>query len=305
MFTSIAANSFIATVVTNDHFEPEPHSNLTEIPDWMIRGTRSFALFSSALEDYNANIDNYEDLTPSECIKLYNAVFMSSHRHLFLITKLSSNTTHNKTRLGMILVPGDGASQSNLLCSYYRASQEHRYSGGRFSCNPSELTSNVASGLPWWVKLTTGEEVEIGGCKSERTPEKCKVQFSLEIMIVVICCNFVKACCMVTAVIRSREPTLVTLGDAIDSFLRVPDQTTIGMCFADRTFIEREWRRGCRTEPRQWKQKEVKRWWTSVSSTRWIICNFFCLIIVIAAGVSLRLGMVLEGQYWNTDIKSM
>jgi len=134
----------------------------------------------------------------------------------------------------------------------------------------------------------------------------CGVHFILDIMIVVICCNFVKVFCMVIVLVRSREPTLVTLGDAIDSFLRNSDQTTIGMCFADRQFIEREWRRdGRRTGPRQWKKRGVQRWWTIASKTRWITCYFFCSIIIIAAGVSLRLGMDYEEQFWSTDIKSM
>ncbi|PUU77983.1 hypothetical protein B9Z19DRAFT_1127463 [Tuber borchii] len=110
------------------------------------------------------------------------------------------------------------------------------------------------------------QEVEISGCKSERAAEKCKVQFSLGIMIAIICCNLVKACSMIMAVVRSREPTLVTLGDAVDSFLRAPDPTTMGICYADRRFIEEEWRRGWKTGPRYWKQKGVQRWWTSVSN---------------------------------------
>ena len=173
-----------------------------------------------------------------------------------------------------------------------------------FTCSPSELTSNVTNGLPWGIRLTTGEEVVISGCKSEKIAENCRVIFLVYVMVIVICCNCVKACCMVMTVVNFREPTLVTLGDAVDSFLRTPDQTTIGMCFADRQFIKREWERGWTTGPREWK-KGVQRWWTSASKTRWIACNFFCLIIIIAAGVSLRLGMVREGKYWSTDIKSM
>ena len=175
----------------------------------------------------------------------------------------------------------------------------------------------VASGIPWLVE-TPGlvripwldqqeqtEVLEISGCKSERVAEKCKVQFSLGIMIAVICCNLVKACCMVMAVVRSREPTLVTLGDAIDSFLRIPDPTTMGICFADRRFIKREWKNGSRAGPRQWKRKGIQRWWTSVSKTRWITCNFFCLIAIIITGVLLGLGIGQDRKLLSTDIKSL
>ena len=172
-------------------------------------------------------------------------------------------------------------------------------------CDASELTSNVTNGLPWRVTLTTGQEVEIGGCKSEKIREQCKVQLSLKIMIVVICCNLVKACCMVMAVLRSQEPTLVTLGDAIDSFLRIPDSATMGICFASRGFIERKWRRGSRAGQRKWKQKGVQRWLSSVSKTRWRTCNFLFLTTIIGAGQLLRLGIQNDGYSRSTDIKSM
>ncbi|PUU77989.1 hypothetical protein B9Z19DRAFT_1108550 [Tuber borchii] len=261
VFTSLGANSFVVTVVTSDHFEPGAYSNLTAA----IPYREEDRTFRSALEDYNASTSTYKDLNPSECIKLYNTDYVTSYGNSFLITQHSSNTTHNNTLLDMIYVAGYETLSNIWPCSYHLMHGFHVHRVSEVACNPSKLMSNVTSGLPWLMKLTTGEEVEIGGCKSERTAEQCKVQFSLEIMIVVICCNFVKACCMVIAVIRSREPTLVTLGDAVDSFLRTPDPTTMGICFADRQFIEREWRRGRRTEPRQWKQQEVKRWWTSVT----------------------------------------
>ena len=328
MYTSLAANDFLVTAVTKDYFEPGAYSNITEaFPRYFYqeiyhnsstgvtiygdngdsRGSYDKQLFSSVLEGYDTSTRSYEDLTPSECTKLYNTDFVSNHRNLFLITNHASNTTHNNTLLDMIHVQvrNDVASPSSWMCNCNEVGLHQIYKPAGSSCNPSELTSNVARGLPWRVELTTWEEVEIGGCKSERTVEKCKVQFSLGIMIVVICCNLVKACCMVMAVVRSREPTLVTLGDAVDSFLEIPDPTTMGICFADRQFIKREWRRGWRTGPRQWKQKGAQRWWTSVSKTRWITCNFFCLITIIVAGALLRLGMDRDNIYWGIDLKSM
>ena len=305
--------------MTKDHFKPGAYSNITDalINDlyntaWRgdsyskyRRGPYDTRLFSSVLERYDTSAQSYEDHTPSECTKLYNTDFLPSHRNLFLITKNTSNTTHNNTLLDMIYVSGEGASPSSWMCDYDQARLDQVYLSSPPTCNPGTLTSNVTGGLPWRVRLTTGEEVEISGCKSERTAEKCKVQFSLGIMTIVICCNLVKACSMIMAVVRSREPTLVTLGDAVDSFLRTPDPTTMEICFADRWFVKREWKRGWRSGPRQWKQKEVQRWWTSVSKTRWITCNFFCLITIIVAGALLRLGMNNDGRYWSTDLKSM
>ena len=110
---------------------------------------------------------------------------------------------------------------------------------------------------------------------------------------------------MIMTVVRSREPTLVTLGDAIDSFLRIPDSTTMGICFADRRFIERVWKRGSGAGPRQWTQNGVQRWWTGASKTRWTACNFLCSVAIIATSVLLALGIKQDRRYSSTDIKSL
>ncbi|PUU75534.1 hypothetical protein B9Z19DRAFT_1067337 [Tuber borchii] len=317
VYTSLAANDFLVTVVTNNHFERGAYTNTTIVPIYNFKSlshsttdpkeygeigyqTDSPAIqqFGRMIEGNNTNTESYKDLTLPECTKAYNADFLSNHRNLFLITNHSSNTTHNNTLLDMIRVRSIIPSPSNWMCSYESSSYTSR-------CNPTQPSSNLKRGLPWKVKLQTAEEVEIAECKSESTPEKCKVQFSLDLMIVVICCNLVKACCMIMVVMRSPEPTLVTLGDAIDSFLRIPDPATMGMCYADRWFIMREWGRGRRTGPKQWKQKGVHRWWTSVSKTRWITCNFFYLINIILVALLLAYLIKIDGEFWSINLKSM
>jgi len=80
----------------------------------------------------------------------------------------------------------------------------------------------------------------------------------------------------------------------------------MGICFADRGYIKREWRRdGWRAESRQWKQKGAQRWCASISKARWIIFNVFCSIIIILVGVSLGFALKAEGKYQSTDIKSL
>ena len=252
-------------------------------------------LFISMLEGNNASTPGYETLSPSQCTKLYNTDFVSNHRNILLITNHPSNDIFDKTVLHISLVRGDDTSPTRWMCPNSMLALN--------GC-AGEITSMVAKGLPWRVTLNE-EEVEVWGCKSEIVEERCKVQFSLGIMIVVICCNLVKACAMILTIIRSREPTLVTLGDAIDSFLRTSDPTTKGICFADRWFIEEEWTHGRRTGPSQWKQKGAQRWWTSVSKARWITCNVLFAITIIVSVVLLRLGIQHDGSVLKTDIRSM
>ncbi|PUU79607.1 hypothetical protein B9Z19DRAFT_1100738 [Tuber borchii] len=223
--------------------------------------------FINMIEGHNTSTQSYEDLTSSQCTSLYNTDFMSSHRNLFVIANYTPNAMLNNTILSAFYVGSTMSSPGSWMCP---AGLQHSV-----RCKPNEITSRVASGLPWLVGLSAREEVEVSGCKSEKVADKCEVKFSLGIMIAVICCNL---------------PTLVTLGDAIDSFLRIPDPTTMGICFADRRFIKREWGRG---------------WWNSVSKTRWITCNFFCSIAIIITGVLLGMGIGQERRLVSTDFNSL
>ncbi|PUU76460.1 hypothetical protein B9Z19DRAFT_990518 [Tuber borchii] len=311
VYISLAANDFYIFTVTNNHFEPGAYTNTSSHAfsefNWATPNATTgeeyaeVQLFKSMLEGRNTGTGRYEDLTPSQCAKRYNTDFLLTNRNLFLVTSHASNAAHNDTLLARIYFEQDDPLPSDWLCRY----DPVVVSRDDYQCNPNELASNVTRGLPWQMDLSYVGVIEISGCKSERAAEKCKVQFSLRIMIAVICCNLVKVCAMIMTVVRSREPTLVTLGDAVDSFLRISDPTTRGICFADRRFINREWRRGLGTGPRQWKQNGVQRWWTSVSKTRWITCNFCFAIIMIVAAVLLRLGIRHDGTVLNTDLKSM
>ena len=320
MSTSLAANDFEVVIVTKYYFQRGDFSNMTEAQvrnnitgekpgeNGYQLGLNDSLLFESMLRGYNPSGEIYEDLTPANCTKLYNTDFVSDWGNLFLISKNSSSTRGSEGILSRHTVYSISPSSSHWMCAFNESDGVQFREDRVPLCNPNKLVAGVASGLPWVVTTGNGEAVEISGCKSEKRQENCKVQFLLEIMIVVICCNLVKAFCMIMAVVRSREPTLVTLGDAVDSFLRIPDSTTVDMCYADRQFIVWEWKYGRRIRPgdsEQWKQKGVKRWWTCVSKTRWITCNFFCLVTIAVAARLLRLGMKNDGIVLSTDLKSM
>ena len=78
---------------------------------------------------------------------------------------------------------------------------------------------------------------DIDYCVSDQVEERCELQFNLYIMVTVILCNPVKLVTMGLTVWKQRAPTLVTLGDAVSSFLEVPDTPTEGMCLVTKTDI--------------------------------------------------------------------
>ena len=184
-YTSLAANDPLATVLTNNHFEPEAYGNTTiqqiskffrpvscnattkkEYGDIGYQTNSSrIQQFINILEGLHPDTREYKDLTPLECAKLYNTDFASNHSNLFLVTTHRSNTTHNKTILDMIRIRSNKTSLSSWMCDY------DNYASLSPRCNTSEPTANLTNGLPWRLKLTTGEEVEVSKCMSEMTRE--------------------------------------------------------------------------------------------------------------------------------------
>jgi len=125
------------------------------------------------------------------------------------------------------------------------------------------LQNNVTN--PW---RSNGYAIDY--CLSQQVDEHCKVQFSVTVMVIVICCNFVKM--IVMAFIAWKRPTepLMTLGDAIASFLDEPDPTTRGNCLAAKDRFQ---------ESKDWSEVIIewdprpRHWLRATSSRRFVHCN--------------------------------
>lgn len=85
---------------------------------------------------------------------------------------------------------------------------------------------------PYQFKPFTVQGHPVDPCLSKLVNESCKLQLSRTIMIIVISCNLVKALYMSLSIWKLSETQLVTLGDAIASFLETPDKYTINNCLA-------------------------------------------------------------------------
>ena len=137
-------------------------------------------------------------------------------------------------------------------------------------------------------------------CLSQPVQERCTVQLSLMIMAVVILCNAVKLSCMILLLWQQKSAPLVTIGDAIESFMLDRDTITQGMCWANKkTFISQKW------EPsaKPWLRQRY-RWFASASIRRWLICNICSIATIITASVLFRLGVeelrFTENTLWTS-----
>ena len=118
----------------------------------------------------------------------------------------------------------------------------------------------------------------INHCLATEGPKTCKLGFSLPILLVVIFSNATKLVAMICTLRIVQVEHLMTLGDAIASFLQVPDKSTSGCCLKTRTFFERN-RSRLATHSSSSRlhviqgvttRKPVKlKWYQAPSKTRW------------------------------------
>lgn len=67
-------------------------------------------------------------------------------------------------------------------------------------------------------------------CLTEKAEQRCLLSFSPPIAIAVIICNATKFVCMLLTARAKRQDLMLTVGDALASFLTRPDLTTRGRC---------------------------------------------------------------------------
>lgn len=121
-------------------------------------------------------------------------------------------------------------------------------------------TGKQASGfMPRNANLT------VDHCLVEPINAVCRVGLSNTFLLVVTICILIKT---VTAVVititlgRWNQEPLVTLGDAIASFIQRPDRNTIGMCAFDRTELRQFMRNpshSVHAGPHRWKGQDYRR----------------------------------------------
>ncbi|KAI9801518.1 MAG: hypothetical protein M1833_002750 [Piccolia ochrophora] len=137
-----------------------------------------------------------------------------------------------------------------------------------------------------WV--VDGERVHY--CLSLPREERCRLRYSLSIMVVVLLCNMVKVAAMILTVSSLNAPSLVTLGDAIASFLTHPDLSTSGLCTSQRSsFKNSEWSRI--PKAKAWDSRS-HRWGKSASRRRWSMC-----IILSTCGLMVAIAFLIEGLH--------
>lgn len=200
---------------------------------------------------------NYTKLSASQCLETYNHGTLSDHRNLIIIVKKTVDTQFECN--DFIIDAGTNAATSD------NKERPPTYMWG-FSYYFRD---------PAWLNSTEY-------CYSEIQPTKsCSLQFSLPLIYVVIGSNIIKVLCMLATVYKLwnlEDSILATVGDAVDSFLRNPDTTTMGYCLLDGSDkAQEDWLlRNGEVTGKLYDRSETVRLYKATSAWRWWYSMLFC-----------------------------
>lgn len=149
-----------------------------------------------------------------------------------------------------------------------------------FECRTSVLRNNDQ-----WTLDLLGLSLEPEYCLSKKTKDVCTLEYAWIITILVICANLFKLVCFLhsyyllhkaeTQLDPESSRLLLTIEDAIASFLEHEDRETSGMCLASKKDFESGllsflgvW---FEIQPRKWHQRHSKSWFRAVG--KWRVCH--------------------------------
>lgn len=107
---------------------------------------------------------------------------------------------------------------------------------------------------------------DIDHCLAEMAPQECKLEYSLPLAVGVIIANCVKVLLLTGIPVFISDTPLLTMGDAVSSFLTKPDKSTKGQCLLSLEEVEQP-----DGVPLRYR-KECRFWASGVSKLRWATC---------------------------------
>ncbi|KAG8534322.1 uncharacterized protein KY384_001166 [Bacidia gigantensis] len=221
------------------------------------------------------------------CTSTYAKQFVTSHGDLVLITPDVNITEAAAPIVGEGTETfSTGGTGYDWMCRGWCSS----------SNEPIQAAKRGSLEIPYLYD--GGSSLSIKSCLSKPAEEHCSVQFSVVIMSIVIVANAVKAFCMFLILQQQRKAPLVTIGDAVQSFLRTNDPETINKCLAERKdFRSSNWH--AMIEPRSFQNLKYNYFDPFHPITLTIVAGFAhtsltflsCIITLVVTGFLLSMGM--------------
>ena len=234
-------------------------------------------------------------LDSKACLKAYATTYQQTYSNLLLV----SNATGNASEY-LALDHQEVFSPTTYKGTVAPEADPYRWLCPRQSSKPG-LARDCRMFLPDiraqmdnnnWTVYTH----HVDSCLAEVAPQNCKLQYSLPLMVVVTIFIAIKAIAICYVSFRQEVPIL-TMGDAVASFLKNHDQLARGRCLLSMNDV-RKWVEGAYPEwlhDRKWKfDDNPKQWRSAVPSGRWS----FGVVSYVLLGSSSPT-WILTSLWWN------
>ena len=246
VFSTLSARQYSVFIVTEDFLTGAPFNlSAAEVNGSTIidDGNPVDPQISQQAQELRAKSSSLEIMKNGACKNAFSSVFISRYTNFLIIAS--------------------GKNATNSVLGYYpNVSPDFEGNGRQY-----KKITGIITGSEWRLG-----NFDIQYCLSQTVEEHCKLQYSAWIMAVVILANFVKMGCMFWLTWQQPKEPLITLGDAIASFLDDSDEMTKGSCLANkRDFTASgDWDRA----PRAYQsRKGGPSWFNAAGRFRWYFCN--------------------------------
>lgn len=227
VFYTISTYSYSVAIVSPEFLTGAPFGNQAYMKSLEGDSSPGRSLREDAyerLEYLQAHLPSLQNLDKEACLRAYRKDFITDRGDLLVVSSASSNTSLLRFWSAGYL---DGPYSDECL-PYAWACMSHAPEpvniGHECDVRPEDWKID---GLP------------VEYCLSKPAEESCELHFSMAIVIAVLACNFIKVLCMGLVAWMPSSTPLLTLGDAIASFLSERDPTTANNCLVSRYRFQR------------------------------------------------------------------
>jgi hypothetical protein len=215
LYSTTPANNYAVLTVT-EGFAKNEAFNQTAADNWTYAKRYNW-LFGSHF------VNHFQDLAVSgqllvlsrdDCLKAYSSDMTDSYSNVALVTQANNSALSGSLLSFDVHLSTPQSGHTSGVIDTFVAYGPAGWTDG--SC--TEISEGSCSDLVWPRDLSY--------CLSQTTIPVCTIQMSVTIMIMVVICNGFKIFCYLAALWKTDFSPLVTLGDAICSFLQQPDVDT-------------------------------------------------------------------------------
>jgi hypothetical protein len=252
------------------------------------------------LKNIQTQATSWDRLEPAACINAYATEFLTTRRNLVAVISANEQSPTNTSVQEVVSNAFEFSIKSPGAVDPYAwicdtPDGDSRYEFDQAEMEPSFHCSSKVSKVRTHSDSWQWKMWDIKYCLSEPVEGKSSLNFNLPIIVVVILCNMGKSLLMFFVAFGIKDDPLVTIGDAVGSFLKCNDPTAEGMCLVSKEDIEADecvhfhrglidfnddapdgstgfsWLSNEKPEPIRY-QPSVKRWLKAASGPRWWAC---------------------------------